>query len=229
MRFYQDISHFRAPYKNYQTIAGFGVVDTGAAAAPPVADPIGQVTVLGEDGILRFNAASVTFIRNQMLAFQAVGVSESVIKIKQYDEQLLAQAAQDATVMENVLKGSVEQWIREKIAAGFAIYAPLSILWPSTATATESGIQIAAVPASDYAQAKEWSKLKIGAFVADPKDGWKTSGIPGEIIPAGIADPKHALIALAIVGGAGLVFFGISKVMKRRGYGRPALAGSLAR
>jgi hypothetical protein len=230
MHFYQDISHFRAPYKNYQTIAGFGAVDP---SVPAPTDPTAAITVKGEDGILRYNAATIEFIRSRLMYYAALPVSDTVVRAEQFNEQTLAQAAADPKIMEGLLKSSVEMWVREKIAAGFAVYVPFSFLYPTTESTAGVGIQIAAVPATDYAAAVEYSKVPVGAFLADPKDGWKTAAPPNgkgttPVVPAGLADPKHALIALAIVGGAGIAAWGINKVMKRRGY-RPVLSGSLAR
>lgn len=229
MRFYQDISHFRAPYKNYQTLAGLGL-ETDNPTAPAAEDPIfATMATVGEDGIRRFKPELVASIRAMLPAYNGVWLNDSTIRIEPFDAAALAQAAKDPAAAEFLKSRSADKWVSDKIAAGFAIYAPFSIIAPNTQTLSGAGIQIAAVPASDYEKAKEASKIPIGAFLADPKGGWGSKSAPAEVLPAGVSDPKHALIALAIIGGAGILFFGINKVMQRRKFGRPALAGSLAR
>jgi hypothetical protein len=229
MHYYQDISHFRAPYKNYQTMAGFGL-ETGTPATPAAEDPaVAMIATMGEDGIRRFRPELVTSVRAMLVAYNGIWLNDSTIRIEPFDAQAVTQASKDPTTAAFLKSRSADKWVSDKIADGFAIYAPFSIIAPNTQTLSGAGIQIGAVQASDYENAKEASKLPIGAFLADPKAGWGSKAKPGEVRPAGVSDPKHALIALAIIGGAGVLFFGINKLMKRRGYGSSALSGSLAR
>lgn len=228
MRFYQDISHFRAPYKNYQTLAGFGA-DTGAPAAPPAWS---QYASKGEDGILYFNDVAKKGIYQQLLYTAALPVSENVIRAETLNPQTLAEAQkpENVAILEAILKSSAAYWLDQKIAAGFGIAMPLTALNVAGQAGTPAGLQIAAVSPGDYQQMVDMSNSGIGAVYAKPKAGWTIpAGAPAEVLPAGISDPKHALIALAIIGGAGILFFGVSRVMKRRQFGRPTLSGSLAR
>jgi len=228
MRFYQDISHFRAPYKNYQTLAGFGA-DTGAPAAPPA---WAQFASKGEDGILYFNELTKKGIYQQLLYTAAIPVSENVIRAETLNPQTLAEAQkpENVAILEAILKSSAAYWVDQKIAAGFGIAMPFTAINVASQAGTPAGLQIATMSPADYQQAVALSNSGIGAVYAKPKAGWTLpAGAPAEVLPAGISDPKHALIALAIVGGAGILFFGISKVMERRRFGRSALSGSLAR
>lgn len=229
MRFYQDISHFRAPYKNYQTLAGFGA-DTGAPAATPA---WAQYASKGEDGILYFNEETKKGIYQQLLYTAALPVSENVIRAETLNPATIAEAAKpgNESILEAILKSSAAYWVDQKIAAGFGIAMPFTAINVAGQAGTPAGLQIAAMSAGDYQQAVDLSNAGIGAVYAKPKAGWSIPAgqKPSEVLPAGVSDPKHALIALAIVGGAGILFFGISKVMERRRFGRSALSGSLAR
>lgn len=229
MRFYQDISHFRAPYKNYQTLAGLGLEQGTAQGAPT--NPYAQFITKGEDGVVYFNDVAKKGIYQQLLYTAAIPVSENVIRAETLNPQTLDEARkpENVALLEAILKSSAAYWVDQKIAAGFGIAMPFAALAVAQQAGTPAGLQIATMSPADYQQAVDLSNSGIGAVYAKPKAGWTVPGKPAEVLPAGVSDPKNALIALAIIGGAGILFFGVAKVMERRRFGRSALSGSLAR
>jgi hypothetical protein len=191
---YQDISHFRAPYKNVWSMG---------ADAPPSPGPGGSLTPPGgdtaafqalydvKDGVHIFKPE----VRNQILALLGLrrvvfvgGPNERVNTVPYTAEEIEAMKTPEGQALFAPMQAS--KWVAERVAEGKAVFAPAWMLMPDDATSTK---ELAAIPAKDTDRVKE--------AASTPYVGILGGYSPGFFAGLSTANLYIGVAALALVGG----------------------------
>ena len=172
MHIYQDTSHFRAPYKSLLSVAGFGA-DAAAPGFEVTPMQINAVAPVGPDGIRRYTPATAAVLMKNLEQWKTTSVTPGpgrgdVVKVEPFT-QLELESAKTKTEAELATAGIVTGalWVKMMVAQGFAVYAPLSLVWP-TQPAMDAGIYMGVTPYKDKAAMQAASALPIGAYLAEP-------------------------------------------------------------
>lgn len=218
MRMYSDVSHFRAPYQNV-SVRGFGAVTNGGEVAVPGStcptDPasVNVVSTLGGDGIRRYTPAEADQLLSQLHGWRVIFLTTTEVKIEPITTEEMAAAQADPAYGATLEGMRASKWIADKVAEGFAIYAPFTILCPTEEILTSSiGLRIGATLATDRKQmaaASVWPtpEMPMGAYLVDPA--------AGGTLAVAKSDVTVALWALGIVAAIGAGAYMVSR--SRRG------------
>lgn len=216
MHIYQDTSHFRAPYKSLLSVAGFG--QEAPVAAPSTFEvsqmQINAVAPVGPDGIRRYTPATAALLLKNLQQWNAIQQGlPNTVKVEPYTKEQLDAAKVSPEVAAIVEAGNGAAWTRRKVSEGFAVYAPISLVWPTT-EAMAAGVYLGVTPYTDKASMVAASALPIGAYLAEP----------GSIPDSDTDWLENLAIVAGITVGLGLAAWAFKKYSKRGG----PLGGKLA-
>lgn len=146
MRYYQDVSHFRAPYKNvpvgglggivYQNgrRVGFGAVDEMPPPPGPMTeDDVNKLIVRGDDGLWRFRPDAADIIKRALAVYGAIFTNlptdpslPAVLTAKYTTEEIgIAKQSKDAAL--SLYQRSAIKWMQDQIDAGRIVFANVAL------------------------------------------------------------------------------------------------------
>lgn len=182
-RMYADVSHFRAPFKNWPSLSA-----TDPAAPTSPLDP---ATVLDKvDGVASFKPQVADTIF-QFLATQRVIVLDA--------DSVTVVPADAVDAAQPLLRESADAWVKRKIGEGKTVVAGSTggaVLFPTPTPGIQKYLQ--AVKGHEAEVAATAGDSPLGAVLARPTG---LASIFGKIGPIGVA-----ALAVIGVGGAVLLF-----------------------
>lgn len=174
-RRYAEISHFRAPFKNWPSISGYGAADDSAAAAAITTD---------KDGLRSFKPQIADVLLAMLNAYSIIHISNDDVKID--------------PIVPGDIRETAASWLKRKVADGKIVLAGTS------AGAHMFGVPVAnvdkvlvAVKGRQAAIEKTVGLTPMLAVLAKP------AGI-GALV-AGMGPVGIAVGALVVVGGVALL------------------------
>lgn len=202
---YQEISHFRAPYKN--------VWSMGATTdAPPPPGPGGSLEPPGgddaaikalydvEDGVHIFKPAVRDQIMAMLVVRRVIFISGDRVNTVLYSpEEIEAMKTPEGQAVLAPLQAS--KWVVDRVKEGKVVFAPPSLLMPEGVGSKE----LAAIPASD--------EQAVKTAASTPGAGILGGYSPGFLSNITTTKAAVALGVLALVGGG---FYLYSRKGKRR-------------
>lgn len=195
MHVYSDISHFRAPYRNW-AVHGFGQTP----------DQIAEVSAVGADGVRRYNSGWRDTILGMLNGYKTTFITSTQVKVTPFSQAEIQQASQSAEAAAFLESLRADLWVAQKVSEGYAVMVPFSFLFDQAgALASETGLQLGATPASDKASMKAASDFPspdapLGAYVAEPGSMPKP-GLSVKTSQAGLTPLLWAAGVIAILGG----------------------------
>lgn len=208
MHYYQDVSHFRAPYKNVQ-VAGFGAtidggepIQTPPPAPPPETgpSPLDASVEQTPDGLWRFKPAVSKQIIKNLTAFNAIYMTPERVALQPWSKEQADYAAKDSAYAKTLTNNSGATWVGKQLKAGNIVFASASLIAPYM---PESKPELGAVPAKDTARLQEIAAMgeagKMAPILVDPR----SSSDKALVASAGI-HPVVIVVGIAAVVGVGL-------------------------
>lgn len=191
---YQEISHFRAPYKNVWSMGATS--DTpppppgpGGSLEPPGGDDAAILAMYDiDDGVHVFKPK----VRDQILARLVVRrvifiTGDRVNTVPYTPEEIAAMETPEGQATLAPLQAS--KWVADKVKEGKVVFAPPSLLMPEGAGSKE----LAAIPASDTEAVKTAASTPMAGILA----GYS----PGFFANLSTANLLVAAGVLALIGG----------------------------
>lgn len=158
---YQDISHFRAPYKN----SVFG------AAEEPQPLEVAALEVMDKrDGAWYWKTDAANGILKMLEHHAVIFITNSRVAIRPFSDEEWAIVQSKGPGFEILQSLSARQWVTDRLADGDAVFAPI---WVGQMDALNR--ELASIPSKDKAAVKTAASLPVVGVLAEP-GGTKIAG-----------------------------------------------------